>query len=154
ARVGSTTLTSSPGTLTAPSSVAFRSDLVVSVTDADANRHTGVADTVNVPVIRTGCPACTAYTVSLSQAGVSTGEFNNSGTPFDYATTLGLGAGDQMTVTYNDTDPTSNVRTATVTIADTNGILSVSPTVGIAGTLIVTVQDPELNTNPNTPETI
>ena len=147
-------VTSTSGTLTAPATVLLPNNLVVSVTDADANRNPAGLDTVTVQIVQASCPACTAATVNLTETGNATGVFDNSAAAFNYQATLGLGEGAQMTVTYNDTDPVSNIRTATVLIFSSNGQLIVGSNVGISATLLVTVQDPEVNNNPNSVQTI
>lgn len=149
------TITSTSGTLTVPATVSNGVNLLISVTDADANLNAGAIETIvgRVKAVKSGCGACSVATINVTETGNNTGIFTVS---FDY-TTIGLVTGDVIQVTYEDADPTSNKPTATSTIVSASGTVSAPATAAVNTAnsgFTITVTDADANTNPAAPDAI
>jgi hypothetical protein len=131
-----------------PSLLDVDGTLTVTVVDSDANLNRALIDTTLVTVSQTYRQPVGSRVVTVTETGTDTSIFTGS-LRTSSSTTSGLlyaPQGARITASYNDTNPTpSSVRTATSRIASV-GTVTLSPSpLNPNGTLIVTVDDADLD---------
>jgi hypothetical protein len=133
----------------APALLTLDGTLTVTVVDSDANLNRAFSETTTVTITQTYRQPVDSRIVTVTETGTDTGIFTGS---LRTSSIAGLGflyapQGARINASYTDTHPLpSTVRSATSRIASVGSItLSPSP-LNPNGTLIVTVDDADLDT--------
>ena len=136
------------------------SSFTITVTDADLNTNTAAAETVNVEVDNTTTGE--NETLTLTETGINTGVFTSSmATAFGTSAgtndtgSLNVQAGDGVTVTYTDADPSATpTDNVTITGGNTGTIDITESSINPGSSFTITVTDADLNTNTGAAETV